>query len=327
MMVEDAGMATREPTVSVVIPCHNREHLVADAVRSCLAQHPPVREIVCVDDGSTDGTIGVLERLAAANPGRVTVLSTTRAGANAARNRGLDVVSGEYVQFLDSDDVLLPDKIARQLAVATEADAAADMVTGGLFEVGLDGRKMERAPYPGDPWRGLIFSDLGVTSSTLWRTEAVRESGGWSEALGSSQEYDLMFRVLQRGGRVAACPVPALVKREQKDAISKWGPEERATFAELRVSILEYLEREERLRGALRSDGLREVLHHIRIIAPADIETANRLFERVRRGVGWHGLRAPRSRYVMAARILGLRRVEILRRRLSPLRLRVSGMR
>lgn len=311
----DAG----SPTVSVVIPCFNREHLVADAVESALAQGPVVREVICVDDGSTDGTAGVLERRATEYPS-VTILSTGRQGANAARNRGLAAASCEYVQFLDSDDVLLPGKISRQVAVATDGNRHADLVTGGYFRLELDGRKVERAPFSGDPWRGLIFSHMGVTSSTLWHAEAVREAGGWSETLGSSQEYDLMFRVLQNGGPVSVCPVAAVLKREQEEAISRWGLKERTTFAALRVSILEYLEREGRLHGALRVDGLREVLHHIRIIAPDDIETANRMFERVRRGVGWHGLLAPRSRYLTAARMLGVRRVERLRRRVSSLR-------
>src|SRR5690606_32136288 len=96
------------PAVSVVVPCYNVEGFVRRAVESAAAQtHRPL-EIICVDDGSTDGTLGVLRELEAEHPGLVRVLAGPNGGAPAARNRGLKEARGEYVQFLDADDELAP---------------------------------------------------------------------------------------------------------------------------------------------------------------------------------------------------------------------------
>jgi hypothetical protein len=102
--------------VSVIIPTYNRVELLGEAVQSCLDQTWPSIEVIIVDDGSTDGTDAfVAERLAGPWSGRVQYYKQENAGASAARNRGLELARGEYVQFLDSDDLLFKDKIALQV--------------------------------------------------------------------------------------------------------------------------------------------------------------------------------------------------------------------
>ena len=110
-------------TVSVLIPCYNRERSLGEAVQSALAQSRPPAEVVVVDDGSTDGSAAVAERLNRPGTPPVRVIRQANAGAAAARNRGLAECRGEWVAFLDSDDVWAPDKLERQLAAA---DAAPD---------------------------------------------------------------------------------------------------------------------------------------------------------------------------------------------------------
>lgn len=101
--------------VSVIIPVRNRARLLQEAVQSCLAQtHRPI-EIIIVDD-STDETTEVARRFAAEYPGLVTVLPQDGRGIGAARNIGLTAAGGEFIQFLDSDDLLMPEKFARQVA-------------------------------------------------------------------------------------------------------------------------------------------------------------------------------------------------------------------
>jgi glycosyltransferase involved in cell wall biosynthesis len=104
------------PAVSVVIPCFNAERLVGDAIRSALAQTYPETEIIVIDDGSIDGSRGVIESFA----DRVRWVVEPHRGGGAARNRGLELARGEFVQFLDADDVLDAECLARKVAMQQE---------------------------------------------------------------------------------------------------------------------------------------------------------------------------------------------------------------
>jgi glycosyltransferase involved in cell wall biosynthesis len=94
------------PTISVVIPCYNVELYVRAALDSVLQQRPPLSEIIVIDDGSTDGTSAVLSDFC--HLPRVTVRRTANAGLGPARNAGLEIARGDYVYFLDSDDLMAP---------------------------------------------------------------------------------------------------------------------------------------------------------------------------------------------------------------------------
>lgn len=100
------------PLISVVIPTYNRREKVVRAVRSALAQEGVSVEVIIVDDGSTDGTFDALNREFG---DRVMVLRQVNAGVSAARNRGIDAASAEWVAFLDSDDEWLPEKLSDQV--------------------------------------------------------------------------------------------------------------------------------------------------------------------------------------------------------------------
>lgn len=117
-------------SVAVVVIGHDDAAHVTDAVRSALTQGPAVREVVAVDDCSTDGSAALLERLAAHEPRlRVIRLPVNSGGCGTPRNTGLDAVTAPYVMFLDSDDVLPPGAADALLTAATQAQA---QVTGGL---------------------------------------------------------------------------------------------------------------------------------------------------------------------------------------------------
>ena len=109
-----------QPLVSILIPCFNAAPWLGVALDSCLAQTWPRCEIILVDDGSSDDSV----RLARAYESRgVLVLTQPNRGASAARNAALRSAGGEFIQFLDADDLLAPEKIARQLARAAQAPA------------------------------------------------------------------------------------------------------------------------------------------------------------------------------------------------------------
>jgi glycosyltransferase involved in cell wall biosynthesis len=102
--------------VSVVMPAYNHAQFVADAIDSVLSQDYPDLELVVADDGSTDGTAAIIKRMAAADGRVVPVLSDTNLGISANHNRALDRCSGEFIALLASDDVMLPGKVAAQVA-------------------------------------------------------------------------------------------------------------------------------------------------------------------------------------------------------------------
>lgn len=121
------------PIVSVVMPVHNSERYLEQAVRSVFAQTIGAEklELLCVDDGSTDGSPALLAALAADAPCELRVLHTEHAGPGAARNAALDVARGRYVAFLDSDDFLEP--VALEHAAARAEALDADVVAWDLY--------------------------------------------------------------------------------------------------------------------------------------------------------------------------------------------------
>src|SRR5438128_899411 len=101
----------RNPLVSILIPCYNAERWIGEAISSALAQTWSEKEIIVVDDGSTDGSLQQIRKF----DGLVRWETGPNRGGNAARNRLLELAKGEWLQYLDADDYLLPDKIAKQM--------------------------------------------------------------------------------------------------------------------------------------------------------------------------------------------------------------------
>ncbi|NLB37871.1 MAG: glycosyltransferase [Clostridiales bacterium] len=104
----------RSPIVSVIIPVYNAHRHVASTVRSVLSQVPPESEVILINDGSRDNSLAICRELAKADP-RIYVIDQPNAGPGAARNSGLDVAKGEFILFVDSDDVLLDGAVDRLL--------------------------------------------------------------------------------------------------------------------------------------------------------------------------------------------------------------------
>ena len=101
-----------QPFVSIIIPVYNSEKHLAETISSVLAQTWPYKEIIIVDDGSSDNSLAIAKSFASEN---IKVLHQQNKGASAARNRGIQEAKGDYIQFLDADDLLMPNKIAAQV--------------------------------------------------------------------------------------------------------------------------------------------------------------------------------------------------------------------
>jgi glycosyltransferase involved in cell wall biosynthesis len=193
-----------KPLVSVLIPARDAAPWVADAIRSALDQTWPRVEVVALDDGSRDDTPKALASFGA----RIRWESTPPRGANAARNRLLELARGEWLQYLDADDVLFPRKLERQMEAALRAEA--DLVVSPcLNETGM----RRHVPASADPWTAFLRGGMGVTTSNLFRSAALVEAGGWDPALRAGQEQNALQAMLARGARVAFVSDALCVKR------------------------------------------------------------------------------------------------------------------
>lgn len=147
--------------VSVIIPTYNRAKLLTEAVASALAQTSPVHEIVIVDDGSTDDTAKVVSSM----PPPVRYIYQRNSGLSASRNRGANAATGEYLAFLDSDDLWEPEKLEIQLAVLQSCNAIRWCVTNCVI-IDFDGTVSRHR----QGFEGLfpMFTDIGISAQTFF---------------------------------------------------------------------------------------------------------------------------------------------------------------
>ena len=249
---------------------------------SAVAQTAPPLEIFCVDDGSTDGTLGVLRELETAHPNLVRVMTGPNAGAPAARNRGLAEATGDYIQFLDADDVLNPDKLERQTKLAAHPDGPADLVAGTSHGLLLGGSLREMKLGNSNPWLALLAGQLGITTSNLWRRQTVLHVGGWDESWRSSQEAELMSRMLQHGARVVYDVVPSATIYQREGSISHGaGFSHLMRHVRLRVDALDHMRREESLDQEQMQKATDTVFNLIRRVSLVDLERAVAMHNRV----------------------------------------------
>lgn len=205
--------------VTVIIPCYNCEKSIDRAMQSVFAQLWQNIEIILIDNKSTDNTLKILRKYQEANPSQVKVYKEHKPGAPAVRNHGLYKAKGDYIQFLDADDELLPEKIFRQLQIAR--NTGADVVAGECLLNYNDSKYKIIRHVDSNPWRGLISSKLGITSSNLWRTSTLKSIKGWDEAITSSQEYDLLFRLLKNDANIVVDQLANTIIHFSSNSISK----------------------------------------------------------------------------------------------------------
>jgi glycosyltransferase involved in cell wall biosynthesis len=181
--------------VSIVIPCYQQAHFLADAVESALAQSYRPLEVTVVDDGSTDTTAEVAAAFL-----DVRCVRQRNQGVAAARNAGLRVSHGEYVVFLDADDRLLPGAAATGVA-ALEAHAAAALAVGRYRRIAVDGTPLptpRRARVWQDPHESLVRRCWMGVPEVMFRRAALTAVGGFDRRLRCAEDYDLYLRITRR---------------------------------------------------------------------------------------------------------------------------------
>jgi glycosyltransferase involved in cell wall biosynthesis len=202
---------SRQPSVSVIIPTYNRAALVRRAAASALAQTYGACEVVVVDDGSTDATLEALGPFLS----RIKFLrAPENRGVSAARNLGIAAARGEWLAFLDSDDLWLPDKLTRQMAyLATHPETLWCQTEETWVRRGVRVNPPRSCRKEG----GRIFLRslercLVSPSAVILHRRLIEDHGGFDETLPAAEDYDLWLRLSWRHP-VGLLPEPLVIKR------------------------------------------------------------------------------------------------------------------
>jgi glycosyltransferase involved in cell wall biosynthesis len=197
------------PRVSVLIPCFNAERFVGETIESVLGQSWPAIEVIVVDDGSTDASVDVVRGFAGRN---VRLIEQRHRGQTAALNTCLEYATGEFVQYLDADDLVDADKIEKQIARLVEHPGSVASAEWGRFrrdpgETAFSPEAVWRDLDPID-WLALSRADgLGMMFPALWLIPMpiVRAAGPWAEELTLNNDAEYFTRILLAASRVLFC--------------------------------------------------------------------------------------------------------------------------
>lgn len=180
--------------VSVIIPTYNREKLLRKTLKSVINQKYRPLEILVIDDGSTDNTEDVVNSVTGEGFS-ITYIRQANAGAAAARNNGIKASSGDLIQFLDSDDLLDPQKIARQVKFLS-GHPDIDVVYGDWLQgEDLSSAATKSAMQHPDMITALLAGHWHPNFSYLFRRDVVMKAGLWDEKQGINDDFDFALRV------------------------------------------------------------------------------------------------------------------------------------
>lgn len=199
--IENKLDATR-PLVSILIPCYNAEAWIEDAIDSALSQTYDRKEVIVVDDGSSDRSVEICKKYGS----YITLEAAVNGGACRARNRALELAKGELIQYLDADDILLPRKLSTQVPVCLANPKAS--VTCDCFAF--------NNAEPPDIWEEVVVPDEDsvifalreniMTIGPIHQRSALLRIGGFREDLPCNQEVDLHIRLACAGTKFVHMP-------------------------------------------------------------------------------------------------------------------------
>lgn len=187
-------------TVSVIIPTYNYGRFIGEAIESVLAQACPIAEIIVVDDGSSDGTAETVRQFG----DQVKYFKQQNAGVCAARNKGVEISTGELIAFLDADDTWLPEKVEKQVA-KFEEDTDIGLVHCGMREFDGETGETIRMHLEGkEGWvanKLVLFEDAIVyVNGSMWmvRRDVFNDVGGFDTRLKNGEDWEFCLRVAMK---------------------------------------------------------------------------------------------------------------------------------
>ncbi len=207
------------PLISVIIPVYNGEKTLRETLESVLNQTFSEFEIIVINDGSKDSTLDIVSSIQDA---RLKIFSYPNAGQSVSRNRGFSQACGEFIAFLDADDLWTPDKLEAQFNAlqANPQAAVAYSWTNHIDESGNFLRSGNNIAVTGDVYNQLLVRNfLEHGSNPLIRRQALTEVGGFDQALCPAEDWDMWLRLASRYHFVAV-PSPQILYRVSATSMS-----------------------------------------------------------------------------------------------------------
>lgn len=213
-------------SISVIIPAFNAENYITDALESVFKQTLRVDEIIVVDDGSTDKTVEVVERSSESSNREVKIISQDNFGAAKARNAGIKIAQGEWIAFLDADDLWRADKLKLQfdrLNVEPEAkmvfsDMSHQVAGKVVFNSYLHEKKYSFLSE-GQIYSNLLHENFVFTPTVVVQKSILDELGGFDEKLQIAEDYDLWLRIANKN-EILFVDEPLVVRRRTGENIT-----------------------------------------------------------------------------------------------------------
>ncbi|WP_254568610.1 glycosyltransferase [Oscillatoria sp. HE19RPO] len=186
------------PTISVIIPAYNAEKTIQETIESVLNQTFQDFELIIINDGSTDKTLEIISNL---SDSRIKVFSFPNSGAQKSRNRGISLATGEYLSFIDADDLWTPDKLEMQLK-ALKNNPEAGVAYSWTDYIDESGQRLPGGQYfkiTNHVYERLLLGDfIGSGSNPLIRKEAFLAVGTFDESLVGGQDWEMWIRLASK---------------------------------------------------------------------------------------------------------------------------------
>ena len=197
------------------MPCYNQGRFLAEAINNVLGQGYPRVEIIVVNDGSTDDTAQV----ASAFRDQIIYVAKPNAGRSAARNTGVLIATGDYVLFMDADD-LLGDGMLRSMAAAVGGYPETDVFVGGWQDLvaGKMSKSVTRLQIPEDTFHGLLAMNIGVIHCFMVRRQVLANSGLFDVHLSAAEDWDLWIRLAAARARFRTVPGAVAIYRRYPES-------------------------------------------------------------------------------------------------------------
>jgi glycosyltransferase involved in cell wall biosynthesis len=249
------------PLVSILIPVFNGEPWIAGTIKSALEQTWPSKEIIVVDDGSTDNTLSVARQFASET---VSIVTQENQGASAARNKALELCQGDYIQWLDADDLLAPNKVAKQMEVAEECQSKRILFSSAWAAFIYRVSKAQFSPTslwcdlsPSEWLLRKMGQNLHMQTATwLVSRELTEAAGPWDTRLSLDDDGEYFSRVVLASEAIRFVPEAKVFYRKAGfDSLSSIDQSDKkleSQFLSMRLHIeyLRSLEESERVRAA-----------------------------------------------------------------------------
>lgn len=188
-------MINVQPKISIIMPTYNRSDYICEAIDSALSQTYDNIELIVIDDGSTDDTRNKLEKYNSDE--RFKCIHQENQGQSIARNKGLSIAEGEFIAFLDSDNIWLPGKLEKQVGIINE-NPSFDIFYGDCIvinEKGIETSRANMSRYSGNITKYLIKDNYVSMNTTLTRKKCFDEIGGLSGKVRVGDDYELWLRL------------------------------------------------------------------------------------------------------------------------------------